>query len=236
MPRPLCLTCILASHRKPGFVHQAIGSVLRQHAAAWQLVIIDSGDLFDAGEFARYQSHPRITVTTTAPDYNSNRPATQGWAINECFRRRLVRGDLAVYLSDDDLYYPHAFRVFLCRARTHPEEHAWYGLGDRVEVRRDGREVKLSDLPLPIPPYRHGALAGKGGISLKCRADGGQCCHRMATAYAPWPEEREEAVASVCDGLWIDAVGAKVSIHPLPVKVLRHRHTHLSTFTKSSDA
>jgi len=232
--QPLLLTCILTSHRKPGFVHEAIASVQKQSTPDWQLLIMDSGDLDEAGEFSRYANDPRILTTTTGEKYNSSCPATQSWAINECFRRGLVRGDLAVYLSDDDVFEPHAFETYLDRARTHPDEHAWYGLAERCEVRRDGREVKLGHLPLP--PVKPGTVAGKGGVSLDMKADGGQLCHRVATAYAPWPESRQRAIASHSDGLWIDAVGRLVSIHPLLTKVLRHRHTALSTFSRSSDA
>jgi hypothetical protein len=229
--QPLLMTCVLASHRKPGFVHQAIASVVNQSCPDWQLIVIDSGDLYDAGEFARY-TDPRILITTTGE--TSDNPSTQGWAINECFRRGLVRGDLACYLSDDDVYQPWAFETFLDRARTHPDESAWYGLADRCEIRRDGSEVKLGELPLP--PVAPGTNGGIGGVSLDEKADGGQVCHRIATAYEPWPEARERNIANHCDGLWMDAVGRKATIHALMVKVLRHRHTALSTFTTSSDA
>lgn len=229
--QPLLLTCILASHRKPGFVHQAIRSVLEQSSSDWQLIVIDSGDLHAAGEFVRY-TDPRIVITTTGE--SSANPSTQGWAINECFRRGLVRGDLACYLSDDDVYEKEAFATFLDRARTHPDESAWYGLADRTEIRKDGTEVKLGDLPLP--PVAPGTNGGIGGVSLDEKADGGQACHRIATAYAPWPETRDFFVANHCDGLWMDAVGKLATIHALPVKVMRHRHTALSTYTKSSDA
>lgn len=240
------VTCILTSHRKKQFIHDAIGSVLQQSHPYWQLIIMDSGYLYNTGEFDRheYNSDIRITVATTGEtvanidieehDRSSilSNPTMQGWSINECFRRGLVHGDLAVYLSDDDYFTTHTFETYVNRAIDCPNEHAWYGLADCYEVLNDGSEVKISELPsLPI-----GTIAGLGtDISLDCKADGGQICHRIKTAYVPWPEPSEIEDAAHCDGLWMDALGKLVTIYPITTKVLRHRRTHLSTYTRPSN-
>ena len=141
------MTCVLTSHGKPRFVHQAVESVRTQTAGDWRLVVIDSGALADKGAFDRYRDDPRIVVAVTGetPDMRG-RVCLQAWAINECFRRGLVVGDLVCYLSDDDVYAPGIFDAWLSAARSHPEQAAWYGPADRCEV-RDGTEVKVGDLP-----------------------------------------------------------------------------------------
>lgn len=241
----LIVTCILISHRKKQFVHDAINSVLQQSYPYWQLIIMDSGYLHDIGEFDRheYNNDARITIATTGEAAAANKeernrldipsnPTMQGWSINECFRRGLVHGDLAVYLTDDDYFTHHAFEAYVNRAMNYSNEHAWYGLADCYEVRENGIEVKISELP-PLPL---GTVVGLGtDISLDCKADGGQLCHRIKTAYVPWPEPNKREDAAHCDGLWMDAIGKLVTIYPIDTKVLYHRRTLLSTYTKPSN-
>ncbi len=195
---PLLLTCVLTSHRKPRFVHQAVQSVRAQTAG--RLATDRHGlpaSLADAAAFDGCRDDPRILVATTGetPDMRG-RVCLQSWAINECFRRGLVRGDLVCYLSDDDLYEPGAFAAWLAATRSNPDQSAWYGPAERREV-RDGAEVKVGDLPTV-------GLAGRGGVGLDCKVDGMQICHRRA-ATVPWPED--PLAAEVADGAFMGAYG-----------------------------
>jgi glycosyltransferase involved in cell wall biosynthesis len=223
------LTCILTSHRKPRFVHDAIASVLSQSTPDWQLVVIDSGSLINADEFDRYKSDPRILVAASGetPDMR-DRIGLQARAINEASRRGLVRGDLVCYLSDDDVYYAEAFAAFLAAARSSPWQAAWYGIADRTEVRSDGAEVKLGELPAAV-------IGGVGSASLDGRADGMQVCHRRELLpRVPWPEQADVAWHS--DGVFLERLGKNTAIHPIAAKLGRHRHTGDSTFTRAADS
>ncbi len=215
---PLLLTCILTSHQKPRTVHEAIASVLAQTCGDWQLIVMDSGEL--AGEFDRYRSDPRVLVATTGetPDIRG-KVGIQAWAINECHRRGLVRGDLVCHLCDDDVFDPGIFAAWLTSARQHPEQQAWYGPAERTEL-REGGEAKVGDLATVGPTRK-----------LDCIADGMQACVRTALAVR-WPEE--PAVAWHADGVWLDAVGAKAVLHPIAARVGRHRHCADSVFTRPS--
>ena len=219
---PLLLTCVLTSHQKPCTVHEAIASVRGQTSQEWRLVVMDSGPLAEAGEFDRYKGDPRISIHTTGETGELRaRVGIQAWAINECSRRGLVYGDLVCHLCDDDVYDPGIFAAWLAAAREHPEQSAWYGPADRCEVRADGKEVKVGELPTR-------------GVTrtLDNLADGMQACCRREVC-PPWPEDREQAWHT--DGLWLDALGKRTPIHPLPQRVGRHRHTAESTFTKPSN-
>ena len=215
---PLLLTCILTSHRKRRYVHEAIQSVRAQTSGDWQLVVIDSGDLIRAGEFDRYRADPRVLIVPSDEvAAMPTRTNSQAWKINECFRRGLVRGDLVCYLSDDDVYDSGIFEAWLTAARVHPDQAAWYGPADRCEVRAAG-EVKVGELPTAGPTRR-----------LDCVVDGMQICHRKCVTV-PWPED--PALAAHCDGVFMDGIGRNAVIHPVAAKVGRHRHTALSTFTR----
>ena len=141
----------------------------------------------------------------------------QSWAINECFRRGLVRGDLVCYLSDDDVLDPGIFAAWLTAARVEPDQAAWYGPADRTEVRADG-EVKVGELPACGVARR-----------LDCKVDGMQICHRRSLAVA-WPED--PTVAAHADGVFMDAVGGLAEVHPVAAKVGRHCHTMDSVLTR----
>jgi hypothetical protein len=212
--KPLLVTCILISHRKPKYIHEAIASVQGQTCPDWQLVINDSGSLIV--ELKQYEADPRIKIVQSP--YGDR---CQGWQINEMVRQGLVLGDLVCYFSDDDVYDPECFAGFLAAARMNPDQQAWYGPAERMEVHEDNREVKVGDL-----------LAGRvGGLeSLNCYADGMQVFHR-AVVKVPWPENREEAWHA--DGLFLDALGKKVTIWPVQVMVGRQRHTPASKFTRT---
>ena len=219
---PLLVTCIITSHRKPRTVHQSIESVREQSCPDWQLLVVDSGDLIAGGELDRYRGEPRVQIVATGetPDMRG-KVCLQGRAINECWRRGLVRGDLVCHLSDDDVYAPHAFETWLSAARQHPDQRAWYGAADRTELRPSG-EVKVGELPTVGP-------AGVGGVSLDEKIDGMQVCCR-SEVRTDWPEDA--AVWAHADGVWMHALGQRCTIHPLPVNVGRHRHTPESTFTR----
>src|SRR5262249_51765090 len=120
-----------------------------------------------------------------------------------------------------DVYAPHTFAAFLAAARSSPWESAWYGSAERTELRPDG-EVKVGELPADV-------LGGRGGVTLRCRVDGMQGCHRRGV-LGPWPEEIETAPHA--DGWFLESLGKCVSIHPLPCSIGRHRHTPASTFTR----
>lgn len=207
------ITCILTSHEKPGLVDEAIHSVLAQTCTDWQLVVADSGTLTEAGHFGRYEADFRVTVMDAGK-------RGQGHAINECFRRGLVRGDLAVYLSDDQVYDPGAFAAFAAAAHERPGESAWYGRCQVTDA-GEGGEASLGELPW--------GEVYDGGNSPLDRMDGMQVCHRTSVRV-PWPEDPAQAYHA--DGLFLKALAREAPLTPLDFLVGRHRHTPLSLFTR----
>jgi Glycosyl transferase family 2 len=216
---PLLLTCIITSHRKPQRVHEAIQSVLRQSCPDWQLIVIDSGDLVE--ELQRYEADPRVRVipTNETPELRAS-VGIQSWAINECYRRGYVYGDLCCYLCDDDRYHPEAFGCFFSAARANPDQSAWCGKADILEMRPDGTSRKTGQLGThPI------------GTLLDCKCDGMQVCHRR-DVDASWNEDKAEAWHA--DGMFLRDLADETDIHPLTCTVGEHRHTPESTFTRTA--
>ena len=219
--KPVQLTCILTSHNKPEYVRQAIRSILDQTYSNWQLLVMDSGVLYP--ELKDYASDPRITVAKTGEsEHTREQVGIQAWAINECFRRGLVHGDLVAYLCDDDIYHPKAFQGFVDASRSQPKANAWCGRASRVEISSEGRRRKIGTL-----------LTYPVGTELDCKVDGIQTCHR-ASIKCPWPEDKE--VSWHADGMFLRGLRNLTEIHPLNLCVGEHRHTPLSTFTRSTPA
>lgn len=215
------MTCILTSHCKPDYIHEAISSILMQSYTEDQLIVADSGALARSGAFSRYQDDGRVLVITTGetPEMRGQ-ICLQARAINECFRHGLVRGELVCYLSDDDVYGIGIFAAWMEAAANHPDQLAWYGSAERWEVRPEG-QVHVGELPT--------VGVGGLGVSLDNLIDGMQVCHR-AGLRLEWPEAIE--TASHADGVFIDRIGAVAAIHPVTANVGRHRHTPASTFTR----
>jgi len=220
---PVLVSVVICSHQKPQLVHQAIRSVIAQTTDSWRLVVIDSGPLIDAGEFrGRYSGDPRISCIRSGEDRLAQRPGCpQGWCHNRARDAGMIVGDLVCYLSDDDCYAPGALQQWIDAARAHPDQSAWMAPAERVRVDADGAETLLGRLD---PPAGSGADRPLAGV-----VDGMQVCCRRSVLPA-WPEDA--ASAPRADGVWLDALGAAVPIHPLPALCGRHRHTPFSTYTR----
>jgi glycosyl transferase family 2 len=221
---PLLLTVILTAHRQAELVHEAIASCRAQTTDCWQVLVVDSGQLAAAGAYDRYADDARISVMLTGE--TEEHPAgvgRQAWAINEAWARGRVRGDLVVHLCDDDRLAPTWAAACLKAARDNPAWQAWYGPAERVALRPDGALQHFS----PLTTVGVGTAAN----SLRCRVDGMQVCHRRSVRV-PWPED--PAIRHHADGHWMDALAAVTPIHPVQELVGQHRHTPLSTFTRST--
>lgn len=220
--KPQLCTVILTAHSQIQRVHDAIHSVLAQSCDNWQLLIMDSGRIAATGAYQRYAGDARIHVELTGETAAQRETrCMQGWAINQAWKRGLVRGDLVMHLSDDDVYAPDHVEVLVRAARENPEQQAWYRGADRVEVLADGQERVLGELPT--------CGVGQTGHLLAGRVDGMQVAHRRAVRQ-PWPERRADA--PLADGVWMDALASTVAIYPLTGVCGRHRHTPESTFTR----
>lgn len=214
------ISCVLVSHEKPDFVHDAIASVVAQTHPDWELVVIDSGALLASGAFFQWSADPRITVVASGETAEMRRTyCLQGWCCNEAYRRELVRGDLVCYLCDDDVYCPDAFAVFAAAAERDRSARAWYG----------GLEVWEGDQRVGVATAD---VAGGPEYSLDLKADALQaCCRRKQLQQgAAWPERRQDAWHA--DGLFLASLCRLGPVCPLPVLIGRHRRTPGSTYTR----
>jgi len=219
---PMLVTIILTAHAQPDRVHEAIASVQAQLSDSWQLIVMYTGRIDAADLVGRYRTDARIHLEPTGEDERgSTDRGGQAWAINEAFRRQLVRGDLVACLSDDDVLNPGAVAAMIATARARPTQMAWYGIADRVRLHESGQVEALQQL----------GDAGTGGPDneIRGRVDGLQAWVRRE-AWKPWPEEKE--LAPLADGWWLHRLGWGGGVFFVPVMIGTHRHTPHSVFTR----
>jgi glycosyltransferase involved in cell wall biosynthesis len=223
------LSCIVLSHDKATYLGEALDSLVAQTFPDWEAVVIDSGVLFDQGFFNRLPAAKdrRIRVLRSGETEELRRAKTiASWCFNECFRKRLIRGEYVTYLCDDDLYYPNAFQTFHDYARANPHALAMYASIDRAGV-------PASEKPFYFPPLLAEEVKGRccGGGPLDCRVDSLQLCHKLALlerfpSDEYWPEGRE--VIRHADGIFLEQIGSLVPVYPVGTKIGQNRKVPLS--------
>lgn len=227
------MSCLAVSHDKPDLAHEAIESVVAQRYVDWELVVVDSGVLFDAGYYDRFRwrADPRIVVVRSGETERTRRTkAMAPWCFNECFRRGLVRGDLVTYLCDDDVLYPDAFAAFVAYAERNPHVLAMYASEDVGVIEPDGRRAIVGE-------RRAVGFGGRciQGRVMDCQVDYLQLCHRRAVLDLLGGDGWDEGKAneSHADGVFMERIGAVTPIVPLDVKVGQNRRTPRSTYAPS---
>jgi glycosyltransferase involved in cell wall biosynthesis len=228
----MLVTCICVCHNKPDLAREAIESIVRQSYSNWEALVVDSGVLYDAGYYNRFpwRRDQRIKLIRSDETEATRRvKAMAPWCFNECFRRGLVRGDLVMYLCDDDILYPNAFATFVSCCRRHPHVQAMYASQDVGLIDPSGRRVIIAERRATRPG---GTCCN--GVAMDRHVDYLQFCHRTEVLRSfpseeYWPEGQDSE--SHADGIFMERVGERVPIFPIDVKVSQNRRTPHSTYT-----
>jgi len=222
------ISIIILSHNKPQFIKDAVQSVLDQTHQDWEAFLVDSGVLLRQG-FFDYLKDPRIHVVPSneTPEMAKSMNMAS-WCINEILNSGRLRGELIMYLCDDDLLYKEAFETFWKYYTEHNREpQAMYASQDVGLVDREGR-VRIIGRRVAKRP------AGRfcGGARLDCKVDYLQFCHsraildKMRETYKTTryhPEDKSEAYHA--DGIFMEQVGALTKVHNIDKLVSINRRT-----------
>lgn len=220
-PYRMNFTCILLSHKKPALVREAIASVQAQTYSSWNCVLWDSGSLYDAGHFADLADDPRFLVVRSDETPEMKKAlAIAPRSFNECFRRDLVSGDLVLYLADDDVLLPECMQAFADFFASRPDAKAAYGHQRWGFVDEQGQQFILGE--------RIATNRFRG--SWDCQVDGGQLAHRRELwNLVQWSEDRHYERHS--DGMFLESIAEKTTIHPVDAYVSINRKCKDSTFS-----
>jgi glycosyltransferase involved in cell wall biosynthesis len=217
-------SCILLSHDKAAHVGEAIDSLLAQTFLDWEAVVFDSGVLYDRGFFSTLPAmkDPRIRLVRSWETEEIRQTKTiASWCFNECFRKKMLNGRYITYLCDDDLFYPNAFQAFHDYAQSHPDAMALYASVDMTGVSAEGEKLLFREL---LAEEVKGSCCGGG--PLDCHVDYLQLCHKadlfnLFSDEEFWPEDR--AVIQHADGIFLEKIGSRVPIYPVPAKIGENR-------------
>lgn len=224
----MLISCIIVSHNKPRFVLEAIRSVVDQTYADWQLVLIDSGVLFDQGFFAGL-ADPRIKLirsweTEEMRESMSMAPFLYNHALRHC-----VEGEIVCFLGDDDLWRPGAFLAFVRAFQSNPAWNVCFGHQDLALVDAAGVEQAAGQR------RAFGALgAAAGKHSPDCIVDSAQAAYRTAFIRRnglEWSAALKDAYHA--DGLFLQACSALSPLWPIDEVVSCNRRTPISRYGPS---
>jgi spore maturation protein CgeD len=225
------ISLIIVSHNKPVFVKEAVQSVLDQTHQNWEAVLVDSGILFEQ-KFFDYVSDPRIKVM---PSGETRELAASllitSWCFNRVLNSGTLRGELILYLCDDDLYYPEAFATFWNYYIEHNREpDAMYSSQDIGLVDQSGRTQIIGQRIARRP-------AGKfcRGAKLDCKVDYLQFCHsarileKYRSAYGTNEYHTEDrSQRHHADGIFMERIGQLTTVHPIAKVASINRRTATS--------
>ncbi len=227
----MLVSCICVCHNKPDLTPEAIGSILQQSHPHWQAIVVDSGVLYDAGYYDRFawRRDPRVTLIRSEETEEIRRTkAMAPWCYNECLRKGLVKGELIMYLCDDDILYPNAFATFVSYCGENPDALAMYASQDMAVIYPNGWRAIVGERRATRPGGRC-----CNGRPMDCHVDYLQFCHRASILewFADrkcWPEEKGSETHA--DGILMERVGERTPIHPIDVKVSQNRRTLQSSY------
>lgn len=222
----MLVSCIVVSHNKPTLCFEAIQSVVNQTYQEWECLVVDSGILYDQDYFNwfTFSNDKRLTlIRSSETELTRKTKAMAPWCFNECLRQGKVKGELIIYLCDDDLLYPNAFKTFVDYVAENPNTLAMYASQDIGVIYPNGKLKIVSE-------RLASKMAGKycQGIKLDCEVDYLQFCHHrkllaLISDHEWWPEAKE--TESHADGLFMEKCGTLTAIYPINIKTSQNRRT-----------
>lgn len=163
-PDDTLVTVVLPTRDRPGWLQEAIASVLTQTHPAFELLVYDDG------------SEPAATVPDDPRIRLVRGDGSRGGSVARNALLAQARGSLVAYLDDDNLMGRHWLRAVVWAFAAHPEADVVYGaLAIEPAAAGDGRPLLRL---LPWDPRRHRAeglidqnvLAHRASVSARLDA------------------------------------------------------------------
>jgi spore maturation protein CgeD len=222
------LSILIVSHNKPRFAKAAVQTVLDQTHTDWQGILIDSGVLLNQG-FFDYLKDPRLKVVASGETPEIARSKNMAsWCFNRWLNSGQVTGELILYLCDDDLLYPEAFKTywsFYQQQERAPQ--AMYASQDIGLVAPDGNTQIIGRRVADRPGGRFCK-----GRKLDCQVDYLQFCHtakilgRFRDAYKTTQYHSEDKRdAHHADGIFMEQIGALTKVYNIDKVLSMNRRT-----------
>ncbi len=111
------VTVLMGTYNRPGFLKEAIQSVVDQDLKDWELLVMNDGGT-DVRYVVEEFNDPRIRYFQDE--------VNRGLAVRLNFGLEKARGKYIAYLGDDDLFYPNHLEVLSSALDENPEYQTVY--------------------------------------------------------------------------------------------------------------
>lgn len=222
------ISVIILSHNKPKFVRQAVNSVLYQTFQDWEGWLVDSGALINQGFFDDMQDSRLKIAASGETRLQAETTLMAGWCFNNWLNSGEPKGELILYLCDDDFFYPRAFDIFWNYYVQHNREPQAMYASQEIGLAGWNGETKIIGRRLADRP----AGAFCNGRKLDCEVDYLQFCHtrkildefeRHYGTRRYHSEDRKDA--DHADGIFMEQIGTLTTVYPIPELVSCNRRT-----------
>jgi glycosyltransferase involved in cell wall biosynthesis len=107
------VSVVIPTRNRRAFLAEAIATLMSQSCTTWELIIVDDGSTDDTRRYLEAQIDPRIRVIIHESSRGPSVARNAGLAE--------ARGDLIMFLDDDDLLRPETLARLSEALRAHPE-------------------------------------------------------------------------------------------------------------------
>jgi len=122
----------MAAFNRPQFLHAAVGSVMAQSLANWEMIIVDDGSNDPTRQLLRdFESAPRIRVLRLA---HTGKPG-----VVRNVGARAARGQFVAFIDSDDVWLPTKLERQLSSLRRRPDCRWSYTAYEHIDA--DGKPV-----------------------------------------------------------------------------------------------
>jgi hypothetical protein len=142
--RPGRVSVMMPAFNAERYIGRAIGSLISQTIADWELIVVDDGSTDSTSAMVRGLGDPRITLI---------RQDNRGEAASRNVALEAATGEYLAFLDADDVFLPHHLECTSGYLRDHPEHAGVYA--DGYYVTEDERPLKS------LSSRRPGPLSGR---------------------------------------------------------------------------
>jgi len=224
--KPRC-TVILTSYNRPALLKSAIKSVFAQTETNWQLIVADDNSGPGVIDLLHklLDDDPRCSWWTSDVS-EEDRPKRVRYAVNINGAFPMARGDILLYLCDDNEFYPDCLKTVCDYFDEHPDIHAAYFRHRTCVV--DWKTGKIIEM--------HGVRSVRGTIDkVACGVlDHSQVAHRREIFGDGWPEE--PVYWGCADGQFFDRILAQgYAFHHIPVELALYKDSPQTSMCRQVD-
>lgn len=140
---PGLVSVMMPAYNAERYIGQAIESVLAQHYAHWELIVVNDGSSDNTAGVAAHYTDPRIRVIHQE---NQGESVARNRALDE------MKGEYVAFLDADDVFFPHHLEIAVRYLQEHPERDAVYTDGYHCD--EEGNQLA------PLSSRRRGPFTG----------------------------------------------------------------------------